>query len=94
MALARAWALLMTCLQYSANSSVSASPNATALAAMTCSNGPPWVPGKTAPSRIALIILISPLGVVKPQGLGKSVPIIITPPRGPRRVLWVVEVTI
>ena len=31
---------------YSLNSGWSASPNATAFAAMTCSSGPPWMPGK------------------------------------------------
>ena len=57
------------------------------LAAMTCSSGPPCVPGNTELSRQADIILISPFGVLMPFGLGKSLPIMITPPRGPRRVL-------
>ena len=93
-ALAIAAALSWTCFWYSLNSGVSASPKATALAAITCSSGPPCVPGKTAESSNADIIFTSPLGVVLPHGLGKSLPIKITPPRGPRRVLWVVDVTI
>ena len=48
-----------------------------ALAAMTCISGPPWVPGNTA----ELIFLAN-----------SSLPI-TRPPRGPRRVLWVVVVT-
>ena len=38
--------------------------------------------------------MISPFGVFLPQGLGKSLPIRMIPPRGPRKVLCVVEVTI
>ena len=87
-------AFFITCTPYFTNLSSKASPNATALPAITCSNGPPWVPGNTAPSKIADIGLISPLGVLCPQGFGKSLPIIMMPPRGPLRVLWVVEVTI
>ena len=87
-------AFFFTCLAYSFHSGCRISPKATAFAAMTCSSGPPWIPGNTAESRSWDIILISPFGVFLPQGLGKSLPIMITPPRGPRRVLWVVEVTI
>ena len=36
---------------YATNSGVAASAKATALAAMTCSSGPPWTPGKTLRSR-------------------------------------------
>ncbi len=54
-----------------------ASPKATALAAMTCISGPPWMPGKTALS----------------MALACSSRQRINPPRGPRRVLWVVVVT-
>ena len=61
---------------------------------MTCSSGPPWMPGKTAELRICDIIFTAPFGVVWPQGFSKSLPIKMMPPRGPRRVLWVVEVTI
>ena len=61
---------------------------------MTCSSGPPWMPGNTAELRICDIIFTAPFGVVCPQGFSKSLPIRIMPPRGPRRVLWVVEVTI
>ncbi len=44
---------------------------------MTCMSGPPWMPGKTLLS-IALAC---------------SSRLRIIPPRGPRRVLWVVVVT-
>ena len=87
-------AFFCTCLAYSLNSGCRISPKATALAAITCSNGPPWIPGKTAESSNWDIILISPFGVFLPHGLGKSLPIMMTPPRGPRSVLCVVEVTI
>jgi hypothetical protein len=50
---------------------------------MICIRGPPWLPGKQL-SQNDDIILISPF--VKPNGLGKSLPIIIKPPRGPRNV--------
>ena len=59
------------------NSGRAASAKATALAAMTCSSGPPWRPGKTALSIF----------------LASSAPQRMAPPRGPRRVLWVVRVT-
>ena len=39
------------------------------------------------------MVLTTPLGVVMPQGLSKSFPIRMIPPRGPRSVLCVVEVT-
>ena len=39
------------------------------------------------------IMRVSPFGVFFPNGFSKSFPIIITPPRGPRRVLCVVVVT-
>src|SRR2546421_3610810 len=45
-AIARAF--FNTCAWYSRNSGLSASPSATALAAMTCISGPPWMPGKIA----------------------------------------------
>ena len=61
----------------SRNSGSPASLNATALAAITCSSGPPCWPGKTA----ELIFLAMAASLVK-----------ITPPRGPPRVLWVVVV--
>ena len=42
-------AALATMLRaYSLNSGLRASPKQTALPAMTCSSGPPWVPGKMA----------------------------------------------
>ncbi|MDQ5960657.1 MAG: glycine hydroxymethyltransferase, partial [Pseudomonadota bacterium] len=46
----------------------SASLNATALAAITCINGPPWIPGK-----MALLICLATLSFIR-----------ISPPRGPR----------
>ena len=45
---------------------------------MTCMSGPPWVPGKMA----LLIFLPISSSLVR-----------MKPPRGPRRVLWLVEVT-
>ena len=93
----RAWAsvaaFFFTCMAYSFHSGCRISLKATALAAMTCSSGPPCMPGKTAESSNCDIIFTSPFGVVLPQGLGKSLPIRMIPPRGPRSVLWVVEVT-
>ena len=86
-------AFFLTWRAYSFHSGRRISPKATALAAMTCSNGPPWVPGNTELSRQADIIFTTPLGVVRPFGLGKSSPIMMTPPRGPRSDLWVVVVT-
>jgi hypothetical protein len=53
----------------------------------------PCVPGKTAISNKWLIILTFPFGSFTPNGFSKSLPIIITPPLGPRKVLCVVEVT-
>src|SRR3954449_5396327 len=61
----------------SRNSSVAAILNATALAAMTCSSGPPCWPGNTA-----LLIFLASSAVLR-----------MTPPRGPPSVLWVVVVT-
>ena len=60
------------------NSGRSASPKATALAAMTCISGPPCRPGKTA----LLIFFATASSFVR-----------IMPPRGPRSVLYVVVVT-
>ena len=48
-----------------------------AFAAITCSSGPPWVPGKTA-----LSIGFAHFSLVR-----------MIAPRGPRSVLWVVKVT-
>ena len=62
-----------------ANSGCSASRNATALAAITCINGPPCVPGKI----IELSFLVT-------SSLARAR---ISPPRGPRSVLCVVVVT-
>ncbi|CFP63361.1 Uncharacterised protein [Bordetella pertussis] len=50
---------------------------ATALAAMTCISGPPWMPGKMA----------------ELTAFSNSAFIMMTPPRGPRSDLCVVEVT-
>src|ERR1041384_8611544 len=55
----------------------SASLKATAFAAITCIKGPPCIPGKINLS----------------TALAYSALHITTPPRGPRRVLWVVVVT-
>jgi hypothetical protein len=74
---AKAAALRRTCCAYSANSGWAASWNATALAAITWSSGPPCKPGNTA-----LSITSASAAVDRMQ-----------PPRGPRRVLWVVNVT-
>ena len=86
-------AFFFTCVAYSFQLGSRISPNATALAAITCSNGPPWFPGNTAESRSCDIFFTTPFGVFFPHGLSKSSPIIITPPRGPRSVLCVVVVT-
>ena len=91
---ARRAAFFFTCMAYSLNSGCKASSNATALEAMTCSSGPPCVPGNTALFSIWLIIFASPFLFVNPQGFAKSLPIRIIPPRGPRSVLCVVDVTI
>ncbi|MNP84103.1 hypothetical protein D3C76_1832660 [compost metagenome] len=58
------------------NPSPKASLNATALAAMTCISGPPWYTGKIVLSSRAAYCALAR----------------IKPPRGPRKVLWVVEV--
>src|SRR5450830_1408256 len=52
-----------------------ASLKATALAAITCISGPPCRPGK-----MALLMAFSCCAFIK-----------IMPPRGPRRLLWVVD---
>ncbi len=52
-------------------------PNAAALAAMTCISGPPCWPGNTAELNFFSCSVV---------------PARIMPPRGPARVLWVVEV--
>ena len=62
---------------YSLNSGLSASPNATALAAMMCSSGPPWMPGNTLESIAFACCCLQRM----------------SPLRGPRSVLWVVVVT-
>ena len=49
-ALAIAAAFAFTCAWYVLYSGSKASPKATALAAITCSSGPPWIPGNTAES--------------------------------------------
>ena len=45
-----AFAFTTTCFAYSLKSGLSASPKHTALAAIACIRGPPWMPGKTAES--------------------------------------------
>ena len=87
-------AFFFTCVAYSFQLGRRFSPKPTAFAAMTCSNGPPWFPGKTAELMSIDIGFTSPFLVVNPQGLSKSLPIMMTPPRGPRSVLCVVVVTI
>ena len=63
---ARALAFFTTWNWYSLNSGVRASLKATALAAMACMNGPPWVPGKTdlsmAAASSSLHMIRAPLG--------------------------------
>ena len=51
------------------------------------------MPGKTPLSSNDVKLRTAPFMVVKPHGLGKSFPAMMTPPLGPRRVLWVVDVT-
>ena len=86
-------AFFCTCFAHSLNSGCNASPKATAFAAMTCSSGPPCCPGNTALLSNWLIIFVTPFGVFRPQGFSKSLPMRMIPPRGPRSVLCVVEVT-
>ena len=62
---------------YSRKAGCAASWKATAFAAITCMSGPPWKPGNTA--------LSSPCRVRLARGC--------RPPRGPRSVLCVVDVT-
>src|SRR3712207_9509975 len=71
---AKTAALVFTCVAYSTHDGCKFSPKATALAAMTCSKGPPWLPGKTAEFNNVLIFFTSPFLVVYPQGLSKSLP--------------------
>ena len=76
------------------NSSVAASRNATALAATTCISGPPWMPGKTLLSiACARVFLPSAGKSARSTPSGRSARAKTMPPRGPRRVLWVVVVT-
>ena len=65
------------CLWYSRNSGVIASFSATALAAMTCMSGPPWIPGKI--EELSFFAISSRQRII--------------PARGPRSVLCVVVVT-
>jgi len=65
------------CAWYSRNEGAIASFRATALAAITCISGPPWIPGKMAEFSF----------------LAWSSRHRIMPERGPRSVLWVVVVT-
>ena len=74
----KTFSFFFTCFAYSLNAGERSSPKATAFAAMTCSNGPPCMPGKTA---LSIAFAYSSLHI-------------IIPPRGPRRVLCVVVVTI
>ena len=74
---ASAFALATICRWYARQSGVSASRNATALAAITCISGPPCMPGITT--------LSSAWACVARH--------MTMPPRGPRSVLCVVEVT-
>ena len=65
------------CCWYSRNAGSAASWKHTALAATTCMRGPPWTPGNRA--RFTAFACSSRHST--------------RPPRGPRRVLWVVVVT-
>ena len=69
---------LTTCCWYTLNSGLRASAKQIAFAATTCSNGPPCAPGKII---LLIFIAISSLFVR------------IIPPRGPLKVLCVVDVT-
>ena len=74
-------------------SSPAASRSATAFAAMTCISGPPWTPGKTVLSICAASVVLTIGKSAGSTASGRSVRLKIRPPRGPRRVLWVVVVT-
>src|SRR6185437_6798034 len=83
--LAIALAFFTTCFWYSLNDGSSASLNATALAAITCISGPPCRPGNTIDCNfLTMSSACSPIAEFLAT---------IKPPRGPRRVLWVVDVT-
>src|SRR5215472_7163050 len=69
-----AFAFSTTFLAYDRNDGRNASPKATALAAITCINGPPCIPGNTA----ALSFFASSSSLLR-----------MAPPRGPRSVLCV-----
>ena len=66
--------------------------SATALPAITCISGPPWMPGMIMLSITSDHFLVSPFGVLMPRSFSLSLPTKIMPPRGPRSVLWVVVV--
>src|SRR5258708_35186488 len=74
-----AWARALATIndEFPMNSGASPSLNEPAFAAITCSSGPPCEPGKTD--------LSIPFACADLQR--------IRPPRGPRSVLWVVDVT-
>ena len=76
-AVAIACAFLMTCAWYVLNSGCDASKNAVALPAITCIKGPPCKAGNT----------------LEFSDFSNSALAKIIPPRGPRNVLCVVEVT-
>ena len=76
-ATASARALSTTCRAYARKEGPDASRKATALAAIACIIGPPWLNGKTALS----------------TRWASSARHRIMPPRGPRSTLWVVQVT-
>ncbi len=82
-----ALAFKIICFWYFLKDGFIASKKQTALAAITWSNGPPCIPGKTALS-IFWAKFIFPLGSILSLILDK-----INPPRGPLNVLWVVVVT-
>jgi len=67
------------CRWYLIKSDFIANLKAVPFAAIICISGPPWIPGNTA---LLTFIAISSFCVK------------IKPPRGPRNVLWVVDVTI
>ena len=90
---ASTWALATVRRWSSRKVSSAASLKATALPAMTCMSGPPWTPGKTV---LSIAAPSEPLSAGKSAGSSagcSSCREKIRPPRGPRRVLCVVVVT-
>mmetsp|Transcript_31436 Transcript_31436/g.68743 ORF Transcript_31436/g.68743 Transcript_31436/m.68743 type:complete len:269 (+) Transcript_31436:84-890(+) len=89
---ASALALALTCLAYTLKEGSAACFSATVRAAIWWLWGPPWRAGNTAMSILVSKLYMVPSGTLGPAGFRPRRKKII-PERGPRRVLWVVLVT-